>query len=139
LARTASCQCRAFRAVTTAEPVYVGICHCTECQRRSGVPLTCNAYFLKSDVQLEGEYKTYSRDCPDGRKLHNHFCPTCGATVCWTADLRPDQYGIAIGAFNDPSFPKPSASIWEDSMYTWVTLPVDVQHFPQARPIPKSS
>jgi hypothetical protein len=57
MTRTASCQCRGFRVVVEAEPDTVGICHCQICQRRTGVPLTCNAYFPKSKVRLEGEQR----------------------------------------------------------------------------------
>jgi glutathione-dependent formaldehyde-activating enzyme len=51
MTRTASCQCRGFRVVVEAEPDTVAICHCQICQRRTGVPLTCNAYFPKSKVR----------------------------------------------------------------------------------------
>ena len=79
--RVAQCQCGGLRFNVSAEPVMVNMCHCTECQRRSGVPLTVNAYFGEADVKIEGDYKTYSREAPEGRRLHNYFCPTCGATV----------------------------------------------------------
>jgi hypothetical protein len=131
--RTASCQCGAFRAIVTGEPDYINICHCRDCQRRSGAPLTCNAYFPQSRVRIEGEHKIYSRAGQDGRKLHNRFCPICGATVCWIADLRPEHYGVAVGCFNDPGFPVPTVSLWETSKYAWVTLPAGLQHFPHAR------
>src|SRR5262245_53114838 len=65
MTRIASCQCRGFRVVVEAEPDIVGICHCQICQRRTGVPLTCNAYFPKSEVRLEGEHRIYTRDCPE--------------------------------------------------------------------------
>src|SRR5215467_7508605 len=107
MTRIASCQCRGFRVVVEAEPDTVAICHCQICQRRTGVPLTCNAYFPKSKVRLEGEHRIYTRDCPEGRKLHNHFCPACGSTVGWTLDLRPNQFGVAVGCFNDRNFPPP--------------------------------
>src|SRR5262249_34091630 len=112
MTRTASCQYRGFRVVVEAEPDTVSVCHCQICQRRTGVPLTCNAYFPKSKVQLEGEHRIYTRECPEGRKLHNHFCPTCGSTVGWTLDLRPNHFGVAVGCFNDRNFPPPVASIW---------------------------
>ncbi len=135
MTRIASCQCRSFRVITASEPEVVNICHCTDCQRRSGVPMTCNAYFLKSDVRLEGESKIYIREVQDGRNLHSHFCPTCGSTVCWTLDLRPGHYGVAVGCFNDPDFPAPTVSIWEQSKYAWTETPPGCQHFLQMRPI----
>lgn len=131
--RLAKCQCGGLRFAVTAEPMMVNMCHCTECQRRSGVPLTVNAYFNEADVKIEGDFKIYSRDAQDGRKLHNFFCPGCGATVGWRADLRPGLIGIAAGCFNDRTFPAPQVSIWENSMYHWVIPPEDITHFPRAR------
>src|SRR5262249_9606224 len=117
----------------------VAICHCQICQRRTGVPLTCNAYFPKSKVRLEGEHRIYTRDCPEGRKLHNHFCPTCGSTVGWTLDLRPNQFGVAVGCFNDRNFPPPVASMGEGEMCAWAPLPAGIQLFPCPRPVPGGS
>ena len=133
MSRIATCQCRGFQAIVTGEPAYIGMCHCTECQRRSGVPLTCNAYFPSDQVRLEGDRKVYTRDGAEGRQLHNSFCPTCGATVCWTADLLPGHIGIAVGCFNDPDFPAPHASTWEQSMAKWVTPPDGTARFTQGR------
>jgi len=132
--RIAKCQCQGFRAVVTGEPAVVNICHCTDCQRRTGVPLTSNAYFRVADMRLDGDYKTYSRATSSGRNAHNYFCPNCGTTVCWKLDVRPDQYGVGIGTFNDPGFTAPTVSVWESSKYDWVTVPVNIEHFPRGLP-----
>jgi hypothetical protein len=63
-----------------------------------------------------------------------HFCPTCGTTVFWEADLRPDHIGVAVGAFHDPNFPRPTASVWEESKHGWVAFTHDLAHFPTGRP-----
>ena len=73
------------------------------------------------------------RDCPERRKLHNYFCPTCGTTICWTFDLRPNLFGVAVGCFNDRNFPRPILSTWEEEMYAWVVQPANIQHFPRGR------
>jgi hypothetical protein len=98
-------------AAVDGEPDFVSICH-HFCQRRTGVPLTCNAYFPKSNIRLEGEHKIYSREAAERRKMHTYFCPTCGSTVGWSLDLRPNRFGVAVGCFNDPNFPPPVQSIW---------------------------
>ena len=49
--------------------------------------------------------------------MNFHFCPNCGSSVYWSADIRPDQYGIAVGAFADPNFPLPAFSVWEESKH----------------------
>jgi hypothetical protein len=133
--RIAKCLCNEFQVIISRDPDLVAICHCRDCQRRSGNPWTGVAYFKKADAQLWGAHKIYTRAGQEGREVHNHFCPECGATVCWAADRAPSHYGIPVGSFNDPTFPAPSYSIWEHSMYGWVLLPPGIQHFPQGRPV----
>ena len=133
MTRTATCQCSAFRAVVEGEPDLVGFCHCRACQRRTGAPVSANAYFRRETVRLEGEYRTYTRPASEGRTVSNRFCPQCGATICWTMDLRPAHYGIAVGAFADPGFPAPTYSVWEEAKHPWVTLPGPIERFQQAR------
>jgi len=108
--RTAKCLCGAFSVVVSAEPVVVNVCHCRDCQRRSGVPWTSNAYFPRETVRLNGPNNIYTRTSNAGTRINHHFCPTCGVTVCWTRETGSTRFGIPVGAFNDPSFPAPSVS-----------------------------
>ncbi len=55
------------------------------------------AYFKKEHVRAEGPYKTYVRDGQEGRKVRNHFCPTCG--------IHP------LAEAKDPRTGKPTAAI----------------------------
>ena len=58
-------------------------------------------------------------------KLHA-FCPTCGTSLYWEAELRPGLIGIAVGAFVDPKFPAPTRSVWEEHKHRWVTLGAEI-------------
>jgi hypothetical protein len=91
------------------------------------------AYYKRTLVRLEGESKVYVRTTESGRKMRFHFCQNCGSSVYWEADLRPDDYGIAVGAFADPQFPAPKYSLWEETIHPWIDLPLEVQRFQQGR------
>ena len=131
--RTAQCQCGSLRAIVTGEPTAVNVCHCKACQRRTGAVAHSGAYFKKSQVRTEGPDRTYTRDASEGRKISFHFCPNCGSSVYWEADIRPDHYGIAVGGFADPDFPVPTYSVWEEFKHAWVRLPEGLEHFRQGR------
>lgn len=90
-------------------------------------------YFSKTQVRIEGPETVYTREAQEGRTISFHFCPTCGSSVYWHPDLRPDHYGIAVGAFEDPNFPAPSFSVWEEAKHPWVDLPNGIQRFLQGR------
>ena len=132
MTRTAHCCCGSLRAEVTGDPVLVQVCHCGECQRRTGSVFGVSSFFPKDQVQTSGPSKIYIRDGQEGRKLRLHFCPECGTTVYGDNDLRPGLIGIFVGAFADPNFPAPSRSIWERSRHSWVRLGQEVGHFPQA-------
>jgi hypothetical protein len=57
-----------------------------------------SAFFKKEHVRAEGPSNIYVRDGQEGRKVRMHFCPTCGTTVFWEADLRPDGQTIKKGS-----------------------------------------
>jgi hypothetical protein len=90
--RTGHCSCGALRVEVSAEPDAVGACHCGECQRRTGSVFGVVALFKREHVRADGPSKIYVRDGQEGRKVKMHFCPTCGTTVFWEADMRPDHY-----------------------------------------------
>ena len=131
--RTARCSCGAVRIEARGEPSAVVACHCIECQRRTGAPFGVGAYYAEGDVKIEGATSEYSRATTSGASFVSHFCPTCGSTVLWYANLRPGFVGVAVGAFGDPQFPAPVRSVWEQSMHEWVQIDSAQQHFPQAR------
>jgi hypothetical protein len=132
--RTACCHCGSLRATVSGEPVIVNVCHCKACQRRTGAAMHSGVYFNKSQVRIEGPEKIYTRDVEGTpRTISFHFCPTCGSSVYWHLDLRPDDYGIAVGGFADPDFPLPTLSVWEQTKHSWINLPEGMQHFPQRR------
>ena len=126
--RTASCSCGQLSVQVTGEPIRVSVCHCLACQRRTGSAFGVQARFPKDRAQVTGPSRVYVRTGDEGSRISFHFCPTCGSTVYYMVDGRPDAVAIAVGAFADPSFPAPTVSVYEDRRHEWVTLPEGVDH-----------
>jgi hypothetical protein len=129
--REARCVCGQLRLETDGEPDFVSLCHCLECQRRSGSPFGVGAYFPVARVHIAGTHKTFTRQAAAGRSITNHFCPECGSNVFWEASARAGLYGIAVGAFADQKFPPPNRSVYEATKHPWVVLDLDIEHFAQ--------
>jgi hypothetical protein len=121
--RLAQCHCGSLRALASGDPILVNMCHCTACQRRTGAVAGHGAAFEKAQVRIEGARKVFEREGAEGRKVRFHFCPNCGTSLYWDADMRPDWFLVAVGAFADPNFPPPSVSIFEASRHAWTLLP----------------
>jgi hypothetical protein len=54
--RVATCRCVNLRAECAGEPVRVSVCHCLECQRRTGSAFSVQARFPAGSVEVEGDF-----------------------------------------------------------------------------------
>jgi hypothetical protein len=118
---TAMCCCGGLRVKVRGEPSRVVVCHCFQCQRRSGSVFGDNAFFSRSAViSIEGDAKEYTRATERGGRVVFHFCPKCGSSVYWELSLEPQIVGIAVGAFADPGFMKPGRSVFGVTRHHWV-------------------
>lgn len=127
--RIATCRCGQARATCAGDPVRVSVCHCLECQKRSGSAFAAQARWPDERVVLEGETREWSRQADSGRRATYRFCATCGATIAYTNEGMPGVTAIPIGAFADPDFPAPDFSVYEVRKHGWVTIGGhDVEH-----------
>ncbi|MBV8770397.1 MAG: GFA family protein [Hyphomicrobiales bacterium] len=128
----ARCACGALTLELRGSPKLVVACHCLDCQRRTGAPFGVGAFFLVESVDISGAAKEFVRHGASGEKVHMYFCPTCGSTVYWKADVVPSLIGVAVGSLNDPDFPAPNISVFEQSKHGWVQIDGAVEHFQQS-------
>ncbi len=127
--RLASCTCGQLKAEVDGDPVRISICHCLNCQRRSGGPFAEQARFPRANVRVAGRSTVYALTGDGGTTARFHFCPTCGATVYYEMDAMPEFLAIPVGAFADPSFPTPGVSVYEDRKHSWVVPPPEAEHY----------
>ena len=134
----ASCGCGGLRVTTAGDPDLVIACSCIACQRRTGSPFGVGAYFRKERVSTEGEARVRSRVADSGLDVSISFCPACGTSVYWTAELRPEHYGVAVGCFGEPGLLEPARVVWNESKHPWVRFPDSVPVFDKGVPLPKA-
>ena len=127
--RTAACRCAGLRAVCRGEPVRVSVCHCLECQKRTGSAFAVQARWPEEQGEVTGASRTWERIADSGGRAVYRFCPECGSTIAYTNDGWPGLVAVPVGAFADPSFPPPSFSVYEHRKHQWtVVLGEDVEH-----------
>lgn len=127
--RTATCRCGQLSATCRGEPVRISVCHCLECQKRSGSTFAIQARWSTDDVTIFGPSKTWERIADSGHKATYQFCPQCGSTLAYVLEGWPGVIAIPVGNFQDPNFPAPSFSVYEHQKHNWVQIPGDhVEH-----------
>src|SRR5262249_35901587 len=123
--RTATCSCRQLQLRCIDAPASVSLCHCLECQRRTGSLFGVAAWYRPDQVATSGTSLTYIRAGESGQDVAFRFCPQCGSTVFWNAKRRPDMIAVAAGAFADPTFPRPKREFYTNRRHPWLDLTID--------------
>ena len=126
----ASCQCGELSAeiADDAEPLTV-LCHCEDCQKRTGSPFGVIGYYSKDAVSISGDAREWTRQSDLGKKLTNGFCATCGSTVYILLEMAKATIGVPIGTIADPSFAAPTRAVWTKRKHHWVEIPESVESF----------
>lgn len=111
------------------EPVRISVCHCLNCQRRSGSAFAAQARWPEDQVTVTGEFREWAKTGDSGGVATFRFCPACGATIAYVIDAMPGVVAVPLGAFADPQFPPPRFSVYESRKHPWtVVLGDDVLH-----------
>ena len=128
--RQANCSCGQLKIIVSGNPKSVIACNCQKCQKRTGSILGVSSYFNQDQVvTITGESKVFKRQSDSGNESESHFCPACGTTVYWYAQLFPHRIGIAVGCFQDSNFPEPQAVVWTKTKHHWLSYP---EHIPSS-------
>ena len=131
----AACTCGRLRIRLSGQPRLVSSCHCLACQRRTGALFGSSAFFARNQVVgTEGESRTFTRRADSGAALTFSFCPNCGSTVLWENERVADTVCVAVGAFADPTFPRPVRTVWTESKHDWLPFPDDIPHHAKSPP-----
>lgn len=127
--RIATCRCGQLQAICEGDPVRVSVCHCLDCQKRTGSAFSAQARWPDDRVRVVGETRTWTRVADSGHRATYRFCPICGSTVAYVIEGWPGVTAVPIGAFADPDFPVPGFSVYEHRKHRWTTvLGDDVEH-----------
>jgi hypothetical protein len=125
MTRHAACSCGQLHLTIDDEPSRIAMCHCLECQRRTGAAISNQARFRREQVTIAGNVSAWTRTAESGNVMTFYFCPICGSTVYWENEGFPGYITVAIGNFADPNFPAPTIAVREKTRHSWVSLPPD--------------
>lgn len=117
------CACGAVRYTSASAPLYMGNCHCRDCQRATGTAYFPAVLVKESDFALTGTPSMYESTADKGHSMHRAFCPACGSPVFLINDANPKVRVIYAGSLDDPSWYEPSRDIYVASAQPW-----DVMH-----------
>jgi hypothetical protein len=125
------CLCGKVRYSANGDPAFVGVCHCTDCQKFTGSAFGAIVGVPKPALKVEGTLTTYTKTGESGKSIRRSFCPVCGSSVCDEADALPDIVMLGVGTLDDSGWVKPGMQIYCDSAQPWVHLQGEMKSFPK--------
>ena len=128
------CLCGKVHYSAEAEPIFVGVCHCKNCQKGSGAAFATVVALPKPALNVTGELKTFTGHGDSGKETYRRFCADCGSPLIDEAEIMPDVAMIYTGTLDDASWVKPTVEIYCDSAQSWVKLEGEQQRFPKMPP-----
>ncbi len=123
------CLCGKVRYSANAEPIFVGLCHCHDCQKFTGSAFSTVIALPKPAVTVTGTLKGFTKPGDSGKPIARLFCPECGSPILDEAEAMPGAVMINAGTLDDPSWVKPTAQVYCASAQPWVRIGGDMQRF----------
>lgn len=134
---TGGCMCSGIRYECSAEPIFMGNCHCRDCQRATGSAFAAAMLIPSSAVKIDGNVKYYDAIGDSGSIVGRGFCPNCGSRL-FSKPPSPKLMGIMVGSLDDPSEFQPSMDIYTASAQPWDYLNPELPKFAKLPPPPNN-
>jgi hypothetical protein len=126
---TGRCLCGQIQYSANADPSFVGVCHCKNCQKQTGTAFSVLVAIPKSAMSMRGKIKVFRHTGDSGQAVERNFCPECGSPIFTDAAIMPDVAFIKAGTLDDTSWLDPKMHIYCDSKERWTLIPEGSQQF----------
>jgi hypothetical protein len=131
---TGGCMCGAVRYELDAAPIFMGNCHCRDCQRANGAAYNPAIGVPRSAMKVAGDVKYYESKTDSGNMTRRAFCPNCGSRLFSDPPFASDLMVIVASSLDDPSIFKPAMDIFTSSAQPWDNMDPSLPKFPKMPP-----
>jgi hypothetical protein len=118
-----ACHCGYITVEGEADPEKVSVCHCTDCQTRTGSAFGMGVPVAGDTFRMSGQPTTYLKTTADsGRPRLQAFCPKCGSSIYSTTPGEGQQaaYMVRVGILEQRDRLMPKRQNWFRSARPWV-------------------
>ncbi len=126
------CSCESILLRLAGEPETVVYCHCKDCRRWSGAPVTVFVGYKQDRVEITGDEPKIYGSSPGVRRA---FCENCGTSLSYEDESLPDEIYFFGGILDEPEAFGPRAHSGHSRKLTWLNLRDDLpRHGESSRP-----
>lgn len=121
--------CGEVRFRVVGEPASVPYCHCGDCRRWSGAPVSLfAAYPAERFETLRGE----AGICQSSPGVRRSFCGLCGTSLSYKDERLPGEVYLLVGSFDEPDRFRPTGHGWFSRGYAGMEISDDLPRYEES-------
>lgn len=122
------CRCGAVRFEVSAEPNHRSYCHCGDCRRASGAPVSAFVGFPIDAVVFTGKgLKMF-----ENGEVTRSFCGTCGSPIAYIDERLEDDIYFMLGAMDLPANFEPTLHAYASEQLPFLHIQDDLPRLPKS-------
>lgn len=111
------CNCGAVRYEMQGDVEHHALCHCADCRKASGAPVTAWALVRNDQITITGKPKAYASS-PGAERL---FCDNCGTSLFYRNEaIFPDMIDVMSATLETPDAIPLGAQIQTEERIGWM-------------------
>jgi hypothetical protein len=122
------CRCGAIRFEVDAAPLSVGYCHCMDCRRASGAPVSAFVGFPADQSSMSGDQARRFANGPVTRS----FCGICGSPLAYVDRRLPGRIYFMLGVMDMPARYAPTLHAYVGEQLPFVHMPDGLPQHPKS-------
>lgn len=126
-----ACNCGSVTYEVLSAPILTYVCHCGNCQKRSGSAFGMGMVLPAADLIVNGELSCWERVSDAGNKNPRYSCAICGNVIYGLGAYTPGLAKLMPGTLLNTKNIRPDVHIWTSSAQDWVKIPTEVLQFPE--------
>jgi hypothetical protein len=116
-----SCMCGAIQYEVEGVPEWVAHCHCSLCRKHHGAAFGTYAGYPTSRFRLTVGQEMLRSYCAS-RQTKREFCGTCGSSLFFREDKKPEEVAITLGTLCDDPGKAPEGHYLVGSKASWYEI-----------------
>jgi len=128
---TGGCLCGAVRYECNADAIFMGNCHCRDCQKASGSGYEAAIGVPAPALKITGNVKYHDNKADSGSMVSRGFCPECGSRLFGKTSGMPQLAIVMAGSLDDPKQFQPGMDVYTSSAQPWDHMNPALPKFPK--------
>lgn len=116
------CYCGNLRIQASGQPLYISYCHCRDCRKFTGAPVTVFVGYRTDQIEIHGSPGIYS----SSPEVQRSFCTACGSPISYEDEGLPQEMYLTVGVFDEPEQFGPWLHGWTAQSLGWLRIEDDL-------------